>query len=40
LLIYPKAIELLRDRATNGPDEQLRQWAAEQLQIKMGDVDN
>ncbi|MGF1568470.1 MAG: NACHT domain-containing protein [Nodosilinea sp.] len=28
---HPKTIELLRDRATNDPDEQLREWAQEQL---------
>ncbi|NEP03123.1 MAG: NACHT domain-containing protein [Symploca sp. SIO2E9] len=27
----PKTLELLRDRATNDPDEQLREWATEQL---------
>ncbi|WP_225887008.1 NACHT domain-containing protein [Nodosilinea nodulosa] len=29
---HPKTIELLRDRALNDPDEQLREWAQEQLQ--------
>ena len=29
---HPKTIELLRDRAINDPDEQLRAWAQEQLQ--------
>jgi hypothetical protein len=29
---HPKTLELLRDRAENDPDEQLRQWAQEQLQ--------
>jgi predicted NACHT family NTPase len=28
---HPKTIELLRDRAFNDPDEQLRKWAQEQL---------
>jgi hypothetical protein len=28
---HPKTIELLRDRDINDPDEQLRQWAQEQL---------
>lgn len=28
---HPKTLELLRDRAENDPDEQLRQWAGEQL---------
>ncbi|MBD2328492.1 NACHT domain-containing protein [Alkalinema sp. FACHB-956] len=30
--LHPETIELLRDRALNDPDEQLRQWAQEQLQ--------
>jgi len=30
---HPKTIELLRDRALNDPDEQLREWAQEQLKI-------
>ena len=30
---HPKTIELLRDRAINDPDEQLREWAQEQLEI-------
>jgi hypothetical protein len=30
-LTHPKTIELLRDRAINDPDEQLREWAQEQL---------
>ncbi|MGI0495168.1 HEAT repeat domain-containing protein [Alkalinema pantanalense CENA528] len=29
---HPKTLELLRDRALNDPDDQLRQWAQEQLQ--------
>jgi hypothetical protein len=29
---HPKTLELLRDRAINDPDEQLRKWAQEQLQ--------
>jgi REP element-mobilizing transposase RayT len=33
---HPKTIELLRDRAFNDPDEQLREWAQEQL-CKMTD---
>ena len=28
---HPKTLELLHDRAANDPDEQLRQWAREQL---------
>ncbi|MDX2230458.1 MAG: hypothetical protein NW220_12530 [Leptolyngbyaceae cyanobacterium bins.349] len=33
---YPKTLELLRDRAINDLDEQLRQWAQEQLEkLKM-----
>jgi Trp operon repressor len=28
---HPKTLELLRDRAQNDPDEQLREWAQEQL---------
>ncbi|PZV10349.1 MAG: NTPase (NACHT family) [Leptolyngbya sp.] len=41
---HPKTLELLRDRATNDPDEQLRQWAQEQLKVqneklKMEEVD-
>lgn len=31
-LTYSKKIELLRDRALNDPDEQLREWAQEQLE--------
>jgi hypothetical protein len=31
---HPKTMELLRDRATNDPDEQLREWAQEQLKIQ------
>jgi hypothetical protein len=34
---YPthlKTLEILRDRATNDPDEQLREWAQEQLKIQ------
>ena len=31
---YPKTLELLHDRATNDPDEQLRQWAQEKLKIQ------
>ncbi|OKH17435.1 NACHT domain-containing protein [[Limnothrix rosea] IAM M-220] len=30
---YPKTIKLLRDHAINDPDEQLREWAQEQLKI-------
>ncbi|NES19054.1 MAG: NACHT domain-containing protein [Symploca sp. SIO3E6] len=30
---HPKTIELMRDRATNDPDEQLREWAQEQLKM-------
>jgi predicted NACHT family NTPase len=29
---HPKTLELLHDRAINDPDEQLREWAQEQLQ--------
>jgi hypothetical protein len=29
---HPKTLELLRDRAQNDNDEQLREWAAEQLE--------
>jgi hypothetical protein len=29
---YPKTLELLKDRAINDPDEQLREWAQGQLQ--------
>ena len=32
---YPKTIELLRDRAINDPDEQLRQWAQKQLKMQV-----
>jgi len=32
---HPKTIELLRDRAINDPDEQLRQWAQEQLEMQV-----
>jgi len=32
--IHLKTLELLRDRVANDPDEQLRQWAGEQLKIK------
>jgi hypothetical protein len=35
LLLYPdhpKTLELLLDRAQNDNDEQLREWAAEQLE--------
>jgi hypothetical protein len=28
---HPKTLELLRDRAINDPDEQLREWAKEQI---------
>ncbi|NJL55251.1 hypothetical protein HC928_08740 [bacterium] len=28
---HPKILELLRDRALNDSDEQLREWAKEQL---------
>ena len=31
---HPKTLELLGDRAENDPDEQLRQWAGEQLKIQ------
>jgi len=31
---HPKTWELLRDRATNDPDEQLREWAQEQLKMQ------
>jgi hypothetical protein len=31
---HPKTIELLRDRALNDPDEQLREWAQEQLKMQ------
>jgi energy-coupling factor transporter ATP-binding protein EcfA2 len=31
-LTHPKTLELLRDRAANDPDEQLRQWAQEQIE--------
>lgn len=31
---HSKTLELLRDRATNDPDEQLREWAKEQLDIR------
>jgi hypothetical protein len=31
---HPKTLELLRDRAANDPDEQLREWAQEQLDIR------
>jgi hypothetical protein len=34
-LTHPKNLELLRDRATNDPDEQLREWAQEQLKSTM-----
>jgi len=30
----PKTLELLRDRAINDPDEQLREWAEEQLKVQ------
>jgi GTPase SAR1 family protein len=33
---HPKTLELLSDRAANDPDEQLRQWAKEQLDIREG----
>jgi len=33
-LSNPKTLELLRDRAINDPDEQLRQWAQEQLKMQ------
>jgi hypothetical protein len=29
---HPKTLELLGDRALNDPDEQLREWAQEQLE--------
>jgi predicted NACHT family NTPase len=31
---HPKTLEMLRDRAANDPDEQLREWAKEQLDIR------
>jgi len=31
---HPKTFELLRDRAENDPDEQLREWAEEQLKMQ------
>jgi len=31
---HPKTLELLRDRAENDPDEQLREWAQEQLEMQ------
>jgi len=31
---HPKTFKLLRDRAENDPDEQLRQWAGEQLKMQ------
>ncbi len=31
---YLRTLELLRDRAENDPDEQLRQWAQEQLKMQ------
>jgi predicted NACHT family NTPase len=37
---HPKTLELLRDRAENDPDEQLRQWAHEQLQRIEGGGDS
>ncbi|NJO76302.1 MAG: hypothetical protein HC833_22660 [Leptolyngbyaceae cyanobacterium RM1_406_9] len=30
---HPKTIELLRDRALNASDEQLREWVQEQLKM-------
>ena len=33
-LTDPKTFELLCDRAENDPDEQLRQWAQEQLKMQ------
>jgi hypothetical protein len=30
----PKTLELLRDRAQNDPDGQLREWAEEQLKMQ------
>jgi len=33
---HPKTLELLRDRAINDPDEQLREWAQEQLKMQNG----
>ncbi|ASC70803.1 putative NTPase NACHT family protein [Halomicronema hongdechloris C2206] len=32
--IHPKTFELLRDRVINDPDEQLREWAQEQLKMQ------
>ena len=34
LSTHPKTLELLRDRALNDPDEQLREWAQEQLKMQ------
>lgn len=34
-LIHPETLELLHDHATNDPDEQLREWAQEQLKYTM-----
>jgi len=31
---HPKTFELVRDRAENDPDEQLREWAEEQLKMQ------
>ncbi len=31
---HPKTLELLRDRAINDPDEQLREWAQQQLEMR------
>ena len=31
---HPETLELLSDRATNDPDEQLREWAQEQLKMQ------
>ena len=30
---HPKTLEMLRDRAENDPDEELREWAQEQLEL-------
>lgn len=39
IMPHPKTIELLRDRAINDPDEQLREWAKKELEkLKMDEV--
>jgi hypothetical protein len=35
---HPKILELLRDRAQNDNDEQLREWATEQLAKLQGEA--